>query len=724
MSKRTFNGCWTCRSRKVKCDGRSPFCARCEKSGFECQGYHIKLSFYQSLTTSDTGQLITLVDDNVDGSGKPGEKNPRRSMELVKYPKSMIYETFAHLNEQLERIDEGVRLGLDRMTVGPFGVYPNRGIGKGSRVIVQSANGPSSKYRKISDISKRLQKTQLLQNLDRQHQDRLKNSATPQNPDSDMAVERDGPIHRSLVSLARLSILAIKGPDYIINDQNIHHITYPTFYPNIDSDEWELPHDHMAELVKENSIGDIALRSRYCELVRFYDELTPQFIKINHDGGFWDRYVRPKLHQVAWEYVVYGANWKKTVELDEDKFDDIYNHLKLALHLATVSLSAFKRSPGSKFETVEDNDISLDLRLSICLRKQSLNKLNFHLDNYDEFELSDPTHGYNTLLLLAIIVQVELDTYFNVIENFELLFSIGELVTSSLRQDGSDLSIVLTTMFDIMITFYQLTQRINVYNYTIAAEDMDKYGDLKETYDLSRDTSMAESHSTANVRNLFEFRQTAERLTPYRLVDRPDLNDYSVDDEHEPQTLVYKAYGLPKSLLLLLADAVKLANHKRVFFTERRYPRNFPRICAELEEKIESWKHPWKLQENGTFKSPVDEAVYTIAMIVHTSIKVYFKRLINNQFDEGHLKFVLQKMERLFALKVDVAPPFWALFICASEGSSPMFEIGDMMPKFLERDLTYWRARQVVIEVHNRHQDEPTTWMETIRDWDIVLYLG
>ncbi|KAJ5529138.1 hypothetical protein N7527_002531 [Penicillium freii] len=40
----TFTGCWTCRSRKVKCDERQRNgCGVCQKSGLECAGYDVNL---------------------------------------------------------------------------------------------------------------------------------------------------------------------------------------------------------------------------------------------------------------------------------------------------------------------------------------------------------------------------------------------------------------------------------------------------------------------------------------------------------------------------------------------------------------------------------------------------------------------------------------------------------------------------------------------------------
>ncbi|RTE85338.1 hypothetical protein BHE90_000112 [Fusarium euwallaceae] len=40
---KTFTGCWTCRSRKVKCDEARPRCRHCLKKGVECEGYDIRL---------------------------------------------------------------------------------------------------------------------------------------------------------------------------------------------------------------------------------------------------------------------------------------------------------------------------------------------------------------------------------------------------------------------------------------------------------------------------------------------------------------------------------------------------------------------------------------------------------------------------------------------------------------------------------------------------------
>lgn len=42
---RSFGGCFTCRSRRIKCDEKRPKCSTCLKAGIACEGYEAKLKF-------------------------------------------------------------------------------------------------------------------------------------------------------------------------------------------------------------------------------------------------------------------------------------------------------------------------------------------------------------------------------------------------------------------------------------------------------------------------------------------------------------------------------------------------------------------------------------------------------------------------------------------------------------------------------------------------------
>ncbi|KAF2805518.1 uncharacterized protein BDZ99DRAFT_539967 [Mytilinidion resinicola] len=43
--RKTFTGCWTCRSRHVKCDEQRPACKRCLAGKFTCRGYEARLTW-------------------------------------------------------------------------------------------------------------------------------------------------------------------------------------------------------------------------------------------------------------------------------------------------------------------------------------------------------------------------------------------------------------------------------------------------------------------------------------------------------------------------------------------------------------------------------------------------------------------------------------------------------------------------------------------------------
>lgn len=43
-----FTGCWTCRTRRVKCDEGRPACRKCTQSGHQCEGYGVRLNWSRS----------------------------------------------------------------------------------------------------------------------------------------------------------------------------------------------------------------------------------------------------------------------------------------------------------------------------------------------------------------------------------------------------------------------------------------------------------------------------------------------------------------------------------------------------------------------------------------------------------------------------------------------------------------------------------------------------
>ncbi|KAJ5777596.1 hypothetical protein N7520_000842 [Penicillium odoratum] len=80
---KTFTGCWTCRARRVKCDDEQPHCRRCRRSGWQCQGYGMRLGWTQtSGSRSNRRQLCS--------------SNPQSTLQL---PSAAVTALLAELDE-------------------------------------------------------------------------------------------------------------------------------------------------------------------------------------------------------------------------------------------------------------------------------------------------------------------------------------------------------------------------------------------------------------------------------------------------------------------------------------------------------------------------------------------------------------------------------------------------------------------------------------------------
>ncbi|OHF02301.1 hypothetical protein CORC01_02294 [Colletotrichum orchidophilum] len=59
---KTFTGCWTCRSRRVKCDETKPHCSPCKLRGLDCQGYGVRLQWLPSETVFPSEPSLSCID--------------------------------------------------------------------------------------------------------------------------------------------------------------------------------------------------------------------------------------------------------------------------------------------------------------------------------------------------------------------------------------------------------------------------------------------------------------------------------------------------------------------------------------------------------------------------------------------------------------------------------------------------------------------------------------
>lgn len=116
---KTFTGCWTCRSRRVKCDQQTPNCLRCRRFGVPCGGYGVRLSWLVNEGEDPVTHLSTL-DDLKTGAARPLPS--RRTFEHQKaWPTPAL--SSMEIDAMLERIDD-CPTTCGTTEKGVFSVFP------------------------------------------------------------------------------------------------------------------------------------------------------------------------------------------------------------------------------------------------------------------------------------------------------------------------------------------------------------------------------------------------------------------------------------------------------------------------------------------------------------------------------------------------------------------------------------------------------------------------
>ncbi|KAM6485636.1 fungal-specific transcription factor domain-containing protein [Trichoderma sp. SZMC 28011] len=136
--RRTFSACWTCRRRRVRCDGVVPGCTPCRKHSVACEGYSVELVWVDPSTGKypplsrrsldsahtwdgwpilDDEQLERLIDGDIDGSGTQIgqlEANPFTVFETSNNhtsPKHSPYEDLeelTHLGNEIRDVTDSI----------------------------------------------------------------------------------------------------------------------------------------------------------------------------------------------------------------------------------------------------------------------------------------------------------------------------------------------------------------------------------------------------------------------------------------------------------------------------------------------------------------------------------------------------------------------------------------------------------------------------------------
>ncbi|KAM9920252.1 hypothetical protein OXX59_007373 [Metschnikowia pulcherrima] len=800
---RNFNGCWTCRMRKIKCDAVRPKCLRCQKANLECKGYDLVLTWADVSTLDGDRRLITLTSEK-SSDAKKENGSSRRSVALVNFPKSMLYETYDNLNRIVARFEDP-EVVHNSLIVGPFSVFPLDAPGESRKALRPSPKNsdystgesgviPAKHHVENNGFSSAVSVSEVLES---------------DFESSIFSKTNNAYVHYDLLEFAKLTILAIKGPRHKFDEQGMFHILYPKFFPNVESDNWRPSDTVLSTFFWQDDKSNIILGPSMSTSMRHLMESFRSSMKVAHNKNPWEKLVMPFIKQLFFEIVCEeypkAKSWKSHIigkGCAHVSRELLLRNMKFAIFCMCLSIGWHERSlSGLKVRnSIDTFFVNDELKVSIELRKIGINILNYHLDEYDANSDYQPQDDYDSYFLLALILQIHLDNLFGVFENYELMYAIGDFILKkpkALHQHMSSLERQLRHTFNILNIFYESTQSINLFNYSIPDKDQkSKYSDLSENYDLTKEgtiremclstdesdegigtdddeeidvkvkavASKSESLSfTVNFKG--DKKQKVAHTDPMQtknlgfksfqagLPEKPRFSNPvipSLDDGS-----VFSSFGLPRALLRLVQEVVHLTNHKNVFKSRVLAPRNFPRICAETEDKILNFnvENYWKLYDNEynpitnvatkTFISEYHEGLYHNVICFHNALIVYFKRLIPEtpiQDSQSFIEKCFFHMEKLITLNsvlkakrkdLQFNPLFWPLLVSGCDiDLSSHGHLKVQCQRFWKADcfqrFNYWRSKQILFEVwYRREQDgENNSFMDMIREWEIVLSLG
>lgn len=113
-----FTGCWTCRSRRVKCDEETPSCLRCRQMSLQCEGYGMKLAWVPYNPHADNADQESVDDLSRD------QRASRRSLAPVSAASVVVRMSSPELDASLTQIDGWCPRESSGLKKGVFSVFP------------------------------------------------------------------------------------------------------------------------------------------------------------------------------------------------------------------------------------------------------------------------------------------------------------------------------------------------------------------------------------------------------------------------------------------------------------------------------------------------------------------------------------------------------------------------------------------------------------------------
>lgn len=657
---KTFTGCFTCRSRKIRCDVKKPLCDNCTRSGLICSGYDINLKwsvpvqFYFRGKDSYSSLIKHIKVKDREEEPDTSEFFQRRNVGFVIWDAEKNcrpYESYDEMDRDLNILNNS---GRDRHVhregktklIGPFGVFKSK---KRQRTEENEPDAPEPKPRKnrVAEaqdqlwLSNELRDDALLTaaalNGDSQFLDFMDSLSPVATPKLHQTYNTNQNDFLNLVFHRNHTFQNDDEPvvndDAIVADTANQHGYYSNYNNNYYNNPYQLNenleiHLHASKLHRDEDVdivdGDNSSSTRMPSSIMgivqspFQPKLGVDLALPNVTVGIPTTalQVQPLTRYLLNYYITLVADLMTVIPLTENPWKTIYfpralmaigellalgktSTAKNALLNALLAVSAFNLQ--SKFPK-NSEAMKYYLNLGIRLRNQALLFVKQLLNSKNETQSGVEycvAHEKYKDVLCAVMTMISVDLVWGTMQdtNFYIKWC-GRVIATKMvnKKKLSPKARILHRIF-LSLKLIQDSTCLDLENVKVDFENKN------ELYDVNGDKfGNQKGRIDFIVNDSFKSKNTSPSFVDKKLINTKDSDENFATDA---------LYGLPNSLILLFSETVQLLRtkiyHQEVYHT---LPDNFTQRVNILNKKLLNWKLDWKL-----YKEHDDEDTETVLEI-------------------------------------------------------------------------------------------------------------
>ncbi|KAG7806839.1 hypothetical protein KL921_004633 [Ogataea angusta] len=762
---KSFKGCFTCRRRKVACDLGRPACAKCQKSGFVCDGYDVKLRWSSFVKFDKYGnQLPNETSQEV-------EYYQRRSIPYVRYPPSQRYTMYSQLDEALASLakheiaddEDGSR------QQGPFGVF--RGVFR--------AQQPSAKRAKLAkddtaragaagngNLGNEWLSTELLDaalltasalNGDTHFLDMFKSDTLEPIGEIDDTVQPAETVSNQMLHMLFQGRNSTSDVNPHSSRENSHyHADSSSNLINIHAGKGAKMPKTIMEIIETAPLpANIAVDKFGIPNTSLTVHPMTRYLLNYYIENLADMMTVIPLPKNPWKFIYFPRALMAVGELASmGRTSNARNCLLNAL----LAVSAFNLQ--SKFTRGSD-EMKYYVDLGIQLRQQATNFLNKCLEE-------DVLKQKYKDVLVAVLSMVTIDVVWGTMSGCKIHLDHCEKIIEKkmkVKKKLSTKAVILHRIFSSLKLIQDSTSLENIAKQEIFLNENNYSSFIIGSPASTEEVQRFNSNNVIGIKKRRHKRDAAVPATSEETTDTKSKGVYnekitdngkvrieyivnqveSVEQEEggspksevpafiditrtsfqpsknklEDKMISSDAiYGLPNSLILIFSEVVHLIRFKKFHKDQGlELPLFFDELSDQLEYKLLSWQLEWTLTQDDdctAYISPRHEGIYHHVMSFYHGLVIYFYRFVedvNPMYLQERVEKVLGHLDQIQNIVEQhkdtcyIIPLFWQGFVAGSEAMTVFLQNGYNLwgHKISQTGVgTYWNARQIMLEIWRR----------------------